>query len=86
MRAAGLAAFVGMSLLTLLAQSAPALAEADCKAVVAPSPFGPDVKEKSGAIGADLAMPYARGINAGSGDVGGEPRQADIDDVEVLLE
>src|ERR1700741_2635947 len=42
MRAAGLAAFVGMSLLTLLAQSAPALAEADCKAVVAPSPFGPD--------------------------------------------
>src|ERR1700757_158124 len=42
MRAAGLASFVGMSLLSLLAQSAPALAEADCKAVVAPSPFGPD--------------------------------------------
>src|ERR1700757_4967431 len=42
MRAAGLASFVGMSLSSLLAQSAPALAEADCKTVVASSPFGPD--------------------------------------------
>src|ERR1700757_966895 len=42
MRAAGLAAFVGMSLSSLLAQSAPALAEADFKTVVASSPFGPD--------------------------------------------
>src|SRR5260221_8350805 len=42
MRIAGLAAFVGMSILSLLVQSAPASAQADCKAVVAPSPFGPD--------------------------------------------
>src|ERR1700757_2280533 len=42
MRAAGLASFVGMSLSSLLAQSAPALAEADFKTVVASSPFGPD--------------------------------------------
>ena len=42
MRIAGLAAFMGMSVLSLLAQSAPASAQADCKAVVAPSPFGPD--------------------------------------------
>ena len=42
MRVAGLAGFLGISFLSLLAQSAHALAEADCKAVVAPSPFGPD--------------------------------------------
>ena len=42
MKIAGLAAFVGMSVLSLLGQSAPASAEADCKAVVQPSPFGPD--------------------------------------------
>src|SRR6201981_365240 len=42
MRIAGLAAFVGISVLSMLAQSAPASAQADCKAVVAPSPFGPD--------------------------------------------
>jgi len=42
MRIAGLAAFVGISVLSMLVQSAPASAQADCKAVVAPSPFGPD--------------------------------------------
>jgi kynurenine formamidase len=42
MRSVGLAAFVGMSALSLLMLSAPASAEADCKALVAPSPFGPD--------------------------------------------
>src|ERR1700732_4458286 len=42
MRVVGLAAFLGMSFLSLLAQSAPASGQADCKAVVAPSPFGPD--------------------------------------------
>ena len=42
MRIASLAAFMGMSVLSLLAQSAPASAQADCKAVVAASPFGPD--------------------------------------------
>ena len=42
MRIAGLAAFIGISVLSLLAQSAPASAQADCKAVVAASPFGPD--------------------------------------------
>src|SRR6478609_197399 len=42
MRLAGLAAFVGISVLSMLVQSAPASAQADCKAVVAPSPFGPD--------------------------------------------
>src|SRR5216683_3264212 len=42
MRIVGLAAFVGMLVLSLLVQSAPATAEADCKALVAPSPFGPD--------------------------------------------
>jgi hypothetical protein len=41
MRIAGLAAFVGISV-SMLVQSAPASAQADCKAVVAPSPFGPD--------------------------------------------
>ena len=42
MRIAGLAASGGMAVLLLLLPSAPASAQADCKAVVAPSPFGPD--------------------------------------------
>jgi kynurenine formamidase len=42
MRIASLAVFMGMSALSLSIPVAPALAEADCKAVVAPSPFGPD--------------------------------------------
>jgi len=42
MRIAGLAAFMGISVLSLLVPSTPASAETDCKAVVAPSPFGPD--------------------------------------------
>src|SRR5271170_8400959 len=42
MRIATLAAFTGMSALSLLSPAAPAFAQADCKAVVAPSPFGPD--------------------------------------------
>src|SRR6202011_4524481 len=42
MRIAGLAAFMGMSVLPLFVQPAPAWAEADCKALVAPPPFGPD--------------------------------------------
>ena len=42
MRIAGFAASVAMSALSLLLPSAPALAQADCKSVVAPSPFGPD--------------------------------------------
>jgi kynurenine formamidase len=42
MRIAGLAAFMGISVLSLLVRSTPASAETDCKAVVAPSPFGPD--------------------------------------------
>jgi len=42
MRIAGLAACVGLSVLSLLAPSAPSFAQADCKSVVAPSPFGPD--------------------------------------------
>jgi kynurenine formamidase len=42
MRITGLTAVIGMSALSLLVQSAPALAEADCKALVSPSPFGPD--------------------------------------------
>jgi len=42
MRIAGLAAFIGISVLSLLVASTPASAETDCKAVVAPSPFGPD--------------------------------------------
>lgn len=40
MRTAGFVAFMALSVLSLLAPSA--LAQADCKAVVAPSPFGPD--------------------------------------------
>ena len=43
MRIAGLAAFTGMAVLPLLlAPSAPAFAQSDCKTLVAPSPFGPD--------------------------------------------
>jgi kynurenine formamidase len=42
MKIARLAALMGMSALSLFAQALPALAQADCKAVVAPSPFGPD--------------------------------------------
>lgn len=42
MRIAGFAAFMGMYVLSLLGQSAPASAQADCKSVIAPSPFGPD--------------------------------------------
>jgi kynurenine formamidase len=41
MRIAGLAAFVGIAALSFLAPSSPAGA-ADCKALVKPSPFGPD--------------------------------------------
>src|ERR1700747_641437 len=41
MRTVGLAAIVGIAALSLLVQSAPAGA-ADCKALVKPSPFGPD--------------------------------------------
>src|SRR6516162_608340 len=41
MRMAGLVAFVGIAALSLLVPSAPAAA-ADCKALVKPSPFGPD--------------------------------------------
>jgi len=39
MKVAGLAALLGMSVLSL---AAPAFGQADCKTVVAPSPFGPD--------------------------------------------
>ena len=42
MKIAGLAAFAGIAVASLLATSMPASAQADCKAVVAPSPFGPD--------------------------------------------
>src|SRR2546423_12710213 len=42
MRIAGLAASLGISVLSLSGPPAPARAEADCKALVAPSPFGPD--------------------------------------------
>src|SRR5690242_9395237 len=42
MRIAGLAALLGLSVLLLFAQSAPASAQADCKALVATSPFGPE--------------------------------------------
>ena len=42
MRIAALVAFMGLSVLSLPAQSPPAAAQADCKSVVAPSPFGPD--------------------------------------------
>jgi len=42
MRIAGLAALLGVSVLSLLTPTAPASAQADCKTLVAPSPFGPD--------------------------------------------
>src|SRR3984893_7723682 len=42
MRTAGLAAFMGLLALSLLMEPVRASAEADCKALVAPSPFGPD--------------------------------------------
>jgi kynurenine formamidase len=42
MKTIGLAAFVGIAVLSLLVPTAPASAQADCKALVAPSPFGPD--------------------------------------------
>jgi kynurenine formamidase len=42
MRIITLAGFMGISVLPLLAAPAPAFAQADCKALVAPSPFGPD--------------------------------------------
>src|SRR3974390_1232540 len=42
MRIIGLALFMGTSVLSLLVQSAAASAQADCKALVAPSPFGPN--------------------------------------------
>lgn len=42
MRIAEFAAFTGMAVLSLLAQPVPDAAAADCKALVAASPFGPD--------------------------------------------
>src|SRR5438094_3555783 len=42
MRIVGLAAFLGISVLSLFGPTAPARAEADCKALVAPSPLGPE--------------------------------------------
>jgi kynurenine formamidase len=42
MKLTGLAAFAGLSALALLAPCAPAAAQADCKTLIAPSPFGPD--------------------------------------------
>jgi kynurenine formamidase len=42
MKITGLAAFVGISAVALLLHSAPASAQADCKTLVPPSPFGPD--------------------------------------------
>ena len=42
MKIAGLTAFMGMSILSLMTPLVPAFAQADCKTVVAPSPFGPD--------------------------------------------
>jgi kynurenine formamidase len=42
MRSVGFSAFVGGLALLPLIPAAPASAEADCKALVAPSPFGPD--------------------------------------------
>src|SRR5579859_7922249 len=42
MRIVGLIAFIGMSGLSFMPNATPAFAEADCKAVVAPSPFGPN--------------------------------------------
>jgi kynurenine formamidase len=42
MRSAGLAALLTLSVLSLLVRPTPAFSQADCKALVAPSPFGPD--------------------------------------------
>ena len=42
MRINGLAAFVGISVLSLLLHSVPASAQSDCKTLVPASPFGPD--------------------------------------------
>jgi kynurenine formamidase len=42
MKIIGLVAFLGASVLSLGLASAPASAQADCKALVPPSPFGPD--------------------------------------------
>src|SRR6266567_4068454 len=42
MKTIGFAAFALIAACSLIAQTAPARAQADCKAVVAPSPFGPD--------------------------------------------
>jgi kynurenine formamidase len=42
MRVATVAACVALSVLPLLLSTAPGLAQADCKQVIAPSPFGPD--------------------------------------------
>src|SRR5260370_23901171 len=42
MRFVRFTACVGLSVLALAAPAAPAWAQADCKALVAPSPFGPD--------------------------------------------
>jgi kynurenine formamidase len=42
MRIIGLAAFAGISVLSLMLATVPASAQADCKALVPPSPFGPD--------------------------------------------
>jgi len=50
MRIAGLAVFVGIAVLSLLAPASPAAA-ADCKALVKPSPFGPD--DQTGATNRD---------------------------------
>src|ERR1700741_926333 len=42
MKIIGLTALIGMSAPAFLANASPALAQADCKTVVAPSPFGPN--------------------------------------------
>ena len=42
MKIAAVAAVIGVSLLPLLMHAAPAAAQADCKALVSPSPFGPN--------------------------------------------
>jgi len=42
MKIAGLAAFLGLCAMSSLVPIAPALAQADCKTLIPPSPFGPD--------------------------------------------
>ena len=42
MRIIGMAALAGLAIAALLGQLVPAAAQADCKSVVTPSPFGPD--------------------------------------------